>query len=153
MRDHLTVADNLRPSDADRERVVRDLTKHCGDGRLTLDELEERVAEAYAASNLVELERAVRELPSSSPARIPSSPPVRVKPSDAPARATTNRGAAIALKAHLYTYLSVIAFLTFIWLLTSGPTGYFWPIWPAMGWGLAVAIQAGVTKAACSTGR
>jgi hypothetical protein len=47
----------------------------------------------------------------------------------------------------------VIAFLTLIWLLTSGPTGYFWPIWPAMSWGVAVAIQAGVTKAACSVNR
>jgi hypothetical protein len=48
--------------------------------------------------------------------------------------------------------LSVIAFLTVIWFLTS-PFGYFWPIWPAMGWGLALAIQAGVTKAICAGDR
>jgi hypothetical protein len=50
-------------SDADRERVVRDLTRHCGDGRLTLDELEERVGEAWAASTRSELLHALRELP------------------------------------------------------------------------------------------
>ena len=59
-------------SDADRERVVRDLTRHCGDGRLTLDELEERVGEAWAASTRSELLHALRELP---PFRHPSSDP------------------------------------------------------------------------------
>lgn len=147
MRDHVGVADDLRPSDADRERVVRDLTKHCGDGRLTLDELEQRIAEAYAAATVKDLEHVVRELPRSHPARIPSSPPVRVKRSDAPVRTSTKKGAEVALKVHAVVYLSVIAFLVMIWFLTS-PFGYFWPIWPAMAWGLALAIQAGVTKAA-----
>jgi hypothetical protein len=54
-------------SDADRERVVRELTRHCGDGRLTLDELEERVGEAYAATTRDELALALRELPSFRP--------------------------------------------------------------------------------------
>ena len=145
MRDHLTVADDLKPSDADRERVVRDLTKHCGDGRLTLDELEDRIAEAYAAGTVAELQHAVRELPRTQ-VHIPSSPPVRVKPSAAPVRVSANKGAQVALKVHTAVYLSVIAFLVLIWFLTT-PFDYFWPIWPAMGWGLALAIQAGVTKA------
>jgi hypothetical protein len=145
MRDHLGVADELRPSDADRERVVRDLTKHCGDGRLTLDELEERIAEAYAAATVADLEHAVRELPRSMPARVAPSAPA-VKRSAAPVRTSTSTGAEIALKVHLAVYLSVIAFLVLIWFLTS-PFGYFWPIWPAMSWGLAVVIQAAVTKA------
>lgn len=150
MRDHLTVADDLKPSDADRERVVRDLTRHCGDGRLTLDELEDRVAEAYAASTLAQLQHAARELPSSSPARITSGPPVRVKPSDAPVRAQDDdekrRAGEVALRIHLIVYLSVIALLTAIWFLTM-PFGYYWPIWTAMPWGMAVAIHAGVHKA------
>ena len=146
MRDHLTVADDLRPSDADRERVVRDLTKHCGDGRLTLDELEDRIAEVYAAATVRDLEHAVRELPRNHPVRMPSSPPIRDKGSDAPVRTSAKRGAEVALKVHTAVYLSVMAFLVLIWFLTS-PFGYFWPIWPAMSWGLAVAIQAGVTKA------
>ena len=148
MRDHLTVADDVRPSDDDRERIVRDLTKHCGDGRLTLDELEERIAEVYAAATVKDLEHAVRELPRNHPAKIPSSPPIRVKPSDAPVRTSTQRGAEVALKIHTVVYLSVMALLVLIWFLTT-PFGYFWPIWPAMGWGVAVAIQAGITKAAC----
>ena len=135
------VADDLRPSDAEREQVVRDLTKHCGDGRLTLDELEQRIAEVYAATSKTELQLAVRELPRA---------PVRVKPSAAPVRPTHDqdrRNGEIALRIHLTVFLSVMALLTAIWFLTSGVTGYYWPIWTAMPWGMALAIHAGVHKA------
>jgi hypothetical protein len=73
-----------------------------------------------------------------------------VKPSDAPVRQHTDRGAEIALRVHLYTYLCVIAFLVLIYVLTMAG-GYFWPIWPAMGWGLALGIHAGITKAVTQT--
>ena len=149
MRDHVGVADDLRPSDAEREQVVRDLTKHCGDGRLTLDELEQRIAEVYAATSKTELQHAIRELPR-TPVHIPSSPPVRVKPSAAPVRnlnENDRRNGEIALRIHLTVFLSVIGLLTAIWFLTSGGTGYFWPIWTAMPWGMALAIHAGVHKA------
>lgn len=46
-----------------REQIVRELTRHCGDGRLTLDELEERIDEAYAAEDLEALRHVLRELP------------------------------------------------------------------------------------------
>jgi hypothetical protein len=141
------VAAEDRVSDAERERIVRDLTKHCGDGRLTLDELEERVAEVYAATNVAQIQHALRELPRSPvPMVKPSGPPVRTKPSDAPVRHSAGHGAEIALKVHLAVYLSVMALLVLIYALTM-LGGYFWPIWPAMGWGTAVAIQAGITKA------
>jgi hypothetical protein len=50
-------------TDSEREAAVRDLTRHCGDGRLTLDELEGRVEEVYAATTRAELRLALRELP------------------------------------------------------------------------------------------
>ena len=50
-------------SDDDRQRAVTQLTKHCGDGRLTLDELEQRIEEVYAARTDEELRFALRELP------------------------------------------------------------------------------------------
>src|SRR5687767_5054130 len=52
----------------ERDEVIRALTRHCGDGRLTLDELEERIAEAYEATSDEELRHALRDLPSESPA-------------------------------------------------------------------------------------
>jgi hypothetical protein len=136
-----------RVSDDERERVVRDLTKHCGDGRLTLDELEERVAEVYAATTLADIQHALRELPRSPAAMVkPPGPPMRTKPSDAPVRTPNPRAGEIALRVHLTVYVATITFLCAIWLLTD-PWGYFWPVWPALGWGLALAIHAGVEKA------
>jgi hypothetical protein len=137
-------------SQAERERVVSTLTKHCGDGRLTLDELEERVAEVYAATSRAEIDHALRHLPATitTPPQAPTTAMRRVEPST-PAKTPGPSGnhAEVALRVHLAVYLSVMAFLVVIWLLTT-PFGYFWPIWPALGWGLAVAIHAGVTKAA-----
>lgn len=141
-------------SDEQREQAVRDLTRHCGDGRLTLDELEDRIAEAYAAASTADLDHALRDLPKASPPAPAPRPVVDAVPlpSRRPATppAAVKHGAEVALRVHVAVYLSVIAFLTAIWFLTS-PFGYFWPIWPAMGWGLAIAIQAAVTKAACGS--
>jgi hypothetical protein len=58
-------------TDERRDEVVRELTRHCGDGRLTLDELEDRFAVAYAATTDAELDHALRELPRSAPAAPP----------------------------------------------------------------------------------
>ena len=55
--------DDLRIADADRERAIAQLSKHAGDGRLTLEEFEERVAEVYAARTNADLRPAFRGLP------------------------------------------------------------------------------------------
>ena len=52
-----------RASTADRDTVIELLSRHCTDGRLTMDEFEERVAEATAARTGNELAEALRELP------------------------------------------------------------------------------------------
>ena len=43
-------------------------------------------------------------------------------------------------KRHLVTYLVVNAVLVGAWLATGA--GYFWPVWPIMGWGIGLAIHA-----------
>ena len=58
-----TNSDDLRIADADRERAVAQLSKHAGDGRLTLDEFEERVGEVYAARTNGDLRPVFRGLP------------------------------------------------------------------------------------------
>jgi len=63
-----------------RDDVVRELTRHCGDGRLTLDELEERIQEAYAATTDEELRHALRELPPMAPAAAAPPPPAPAAP-------------------------------------------------------------------------
>ena len=41
---------------------------------------------------------------------------------------------------HFATYLAVNALLVVIWAMTS--PAYFWPIWPILGWGIAIVANA-----------
>jgi len=117
----------VRASDAERKAVVDELTRQCGEGRLTIEEAEDRIASAWAAKTVRELQDLLRDLPTP---RRRSGPPERHRPG----------GGRSAFDVHLRVYAVVIAFLVVIWLLTD-PGGYFWPIWPALGWGLAVGIH------------
>lgn len=63
----------LRASDADRERVVEELREHCSAGRLTVDELDERIDSAYAARTLADLVPVTRDLPATGGARVPAT--------------------------------------------------------------------------------
>jgi hypothetical protein len=62
---------DLRVSDADRQAVIDELRQHTGDGRLTLEEFEERVDEVLRARTWAELDTATRELPSLQPTTPP----------------------------------------------------------------------------------
>ena len=53
----------MRASDSDRERVAEQLREAAGHGRLTMDELEERLERAYSAKTYAELEPLTRDLP------------------------------------------------------------------------------------------
>jgi len=55
--------DEVRASDVERETVVRMLRDHCAAGRLSIDELDERVERAYAAGTRGDLNRLVSDLP------------------------------------------------------------------------------------------
>jgi len=54
---------NLRASDSDRETVAEVLRQAAGDGRLTMDELDERLDAVYAAKTYAELEPITHDLP------------------------------------------------------------------------------------------
>ena len=64
----------LRASDADRERVVDVLRRHTAEGRLTPEELEERLETVYAARTLGDLEAPVHDLPPEPAPRSPRRP-------------------------------------------------------------------------------
>jgi Domain of unknown function (DUF1707) len=57
------MTDRLRVSDAEREEAVTALRAAAGDGRLTVEELGERTAAAYAAVTRGELARLLDDLP------------------------------------------------------------------------------------------
>lgn len=53
----------LRASDADRERIVEQLRQHTADGRLTMEEFDQRMTAAYAAKTFGDLAGLTRDLP------------------------------------------------------------------------------------------
>lgn len=46
-----------------------------------------------------------------------------------------------AFHKHLTVYWLVMTLLVGIWLVAGGWGSYFWPIWPAMGWGVGLALH------------
>jgi Domain of unknown function (DUF1707)/Cell wall-active antibiotics response 4TMS YvqF len=65
----------LRVSDHDREQVAELLRQAAGDGRLTLDELDDRLAQAYAAKTFGDLEPLTDDLPAAGTGAAPVPAP------------------------------------------------------------------------------
>lgn len=119
----------LRVSDAERRDMVELLRHHYEEGRLTLTEYEERAEQAYGALVYADFDGLVNDLP--VPAGAPR-PPVAPR---LPGESKTEAG----FRSHLNVYLVIMGFLVLIWAITS--RGYFWPIWPMAGWGIAVVLH------------
>jgi hypothetical protein len=77
-----TPRDAIRAGNAEREQVVQRLNRAFGEGRLELVELEERVAQAYAAKTLGELRPLTADLPpeTGAPPAAPQAPPSLSRP-------------------------------------------------------------------------
>jgi hypothetical protein len=126
----------LLASDADRDRAAERLRAAAGEGRLTADELEERLERAFGARTQAELEPLTGDLP-------------------APPRARPRRGRRPDLAPYVFVSLLLVA----IWALTG--MGYFWPVWPIMGWGISFVAPGRLGgpcrrrsfNPGCSTGR
>jgi hypothetical protein len=66
---------SMRASDQDRERAAEVLRDAAGEGRLDMDELDERLEAVYAAKTYAELEPITRDLPQSGERRIVAPAP------------------------------------------------------------------------------
>ena len=74
--------DRIRASDADRDRIAARLREHFAEGRLTQDELEERLSIALSAKTLGDLRAVMTDLP--EPGQMPGPMPGQV-PGQTPA--------------------------------------------------------------------
>jgi hypothetical protein len=111
----------LRASDHDRERVVREIREHYAAGRLTDDELSARVQAVYEARTDRELQALRADLP-----QLPASPAeqraeLARRRSELQRRLLQQSGGALV----------PFAICTVIWL-ASGASGMFWPVWIAL---------------------
>ena len=116
----------LRLSDRERERAVDLLAHHAAQGRLTPEELEARIDSAHAARTRGQLAVLTADLPASDGDDHPDATRRRV-----------SRGARLDLSDQLVAFLAVNLVLVAVWALSG--MGYFWPAWPLLGWGLALA--------------
>ncbi len=67
--------DRIRISDADRERVTVRLREHFAEGRLSSDELDERITAALSAKTYGDLRHAMADLPDPAPVPPPAWEP------------------------------------------------------------------------------
>jgi hypothetical protein len=110
-------SETLRASDQEREHTAALLREHCRRGRLSVDELSERMSAAFVARTHGELRALLGDLPAQRPAAPDGD-----------------------FGGHARVFLLVQVSLVAIWLLTGA--GYFWPVWPFLGWGIGLAAHA-----------
>lgn len=88
---------NLRASDADRERVANVLREAAGEGRLTMEELDERLDAVYAAKTYAELEPITHDLPDAGAPGVPAPSPAAARDPDRFGAEPTSHGAVAIL--------------------------------------------------------
>jgi hypothetical protein len=108
------------------------LRQHCSAGRLTFEELSERLEQVYQARTLDQLFSLTNDLPDPEPHPHLAEhlPELRtVLPA---------RGRSLAFDAAAYAVVNAV--LVAVWVVTGG--GYFWPIWSIVVWGVLLAVHA-----------
>jgi len=111
----------LLASDAERDAAVERLRVAAAEGRLDASELDARVEAALRARTASELEPLLADLPEPRARRS--------------SRRRTGRRPEVAV------CMRVVVLLIVIWALTGA--GYFWPVWPMLGWGLGLWLSSG----------
>jgi hypothetical protein len=109
---------DFRASDADRDRAAQQIREHFAAGRLTEDEMTERVDAAYAARTEGELRRLLVDLPQLPATRAEQRAELAARRRQLQRRLLQQTGGGIAL----------VVVCVAIWLI-DGAQGQFWPVW------------------------
>ena len=134
-----TDSTRVRASDAEREEfagMVRDAT---AEGRLSLAEGDERLAQIYAAKFRDELRPLVADLPAGQASTTAPSGPGR-GPQEWPERARDWRPPRFALFRHAAVVTTIAAVLFGLWVLSGAH--FFWPAIPLFFLALGLARHA-----------
>jgi hypothetical protein len=131
---------DIRVSDADRDRVAAALREHSVEGRITLDELNERLETTYSARTLGELQAVTADLPEHDAYQLPI--PAALRSGSAPRTRHPHEMYRKSVHAGWATWASVNLVCFVVWLLTAvgmvtGGKGlpYPWFLWVAGPWG------------------
>lgn len=128
----------IRASDADRDRAAEMLREHCAQGRITLDELQERLEITYAAKTIGALQQVTADLPEEDLYELPV--PAHLRASTLPVRKGSGAVVPHGSRTAWATWATVNLICVTVWLLTmvaSGPIFPWW-IWVAGPWGAVI---------------
>jgi hypothetical protein len=121
----------LRAGDADRDAAAAALREAFAQGRITQDELEERLGEVHAAKTYGELAPITADLPAAD------SAPMVTESEEARRRRT-------ALRAGWASWVGVAVIVNVVWFASwvagGDSPGYYWPIWVMGPWGGAMVL-------------
>lgn len=121
----MVMDDRIRASDADRDRVAARLREHFAEGRLTHEELDERLTAALNAKTYGDLRRVLVDLPEPGPVLAPGRPLPRLA---GPRPVVLRRGprllplallvlaAALVLPSAGWLFVGVLKVILLVWL-------------------------------------
>ncbi|WUI00350.1 DUF1707 domain-containing protein [Spirillospora sp. NBC_00431] len=135
---------DLRASDADRDRTAASLQEHCAEGRITMDELQERLDAVYEAKTLGQLQEITSDLPEEDLYQLPV-PATQPKSTASPAVRSSPGGAELRRLRAMWGAWAVVSGINFtIWLILavsgSGTVNPWW-IWVAGPWGAILLLR------------
>jgi hypothetical protein len=114
--------DSLRASDEQRDRAADEIREHFAAGRLSDEELDDRVQAAYAARTQGDLARLLADLPKLPATRAQQKAEIAQRRSELQRRLLQEAGGGSG----------AFIICTVIWA-ASGASGFFWPIFVALG--------------------
>lgn len=125
----------MRASDADRDRVAAILREHTAQGRINMDEFNERLETLYKSKTYGELQRLTSDLPDVD---------LRHLPVKASAAAPGQRNMHSGMRAAWSAWAAASGINWVIWLIvsiTSGDLIYPWPLWVMGPWGVILLMS------------
>lgn len=120
----------IRAADAERERVATAVQTAGSEGRLTLEEVEERLTHVYGAKFTDELAALTADLPRPAPPR-PGFPLTRAALRRHP-----------ALRLHLAVVVVIAVVIVARWAVLGA--GFFWPAFPIFWLAVSLFVHARV---------
>ncbi|MFC9977744.1 DUF1707 domain-containing protein [Spirillospora sp. NPDC127200] len=137
----------IRASDADRDRVAGSLQEHCAQGRITVEELHERLDAVYQARTLGQLEEITHDLPEEDLYTLPVPATQKSPASSSPVKSSSSSSSLSLpggrdLRTAWATWGVVSGINVGIWLIlaVTGTLVYPWWLWVAGPWGLALLL-------------
>ncbi|MFI6596551.1 DUF1707 domain-containing protein [Nonomuraea sp. NPDC050536] len=125
----------MRASDADRDRVAAVLREHTAQGRINMDEFNERLEQLYQSKTYGDLAKLTADLPDVD---------LRARPAKITPTPQSKQGMHTGMRAAWGAWAAAGAVNWVIWLIvsvTSGHLIYPWPLWVMGPWGAILLMS------------